>query len=124
MEWSWDAKKEGFRSFDDFRKCIGDLERDDVLGIDDVPADFIQAVRGSAAAAGTGGAPPPGDPAHAWPADFKEARDQFERAYLRQIVEACGGNMAQAARLSGISRRHLYEKFDKLGVSKDGLRES
>jgi hypothetical protein len=40
MKWSWDADKDGFRSFEDFRKCIGDLERDDVLGIDDSQADM------------------------------------------------------------------------------------
>ena len=40
MKWSWDAEKDGFRSFDDFRKCISDLERDDVLGTDDSRADM------------------------------------------------------------------------------------
>jgi len=40
MKWSWDADKDGFRSFDDFRKCIHDLEGDDILGTDDRQADM------------------------------------------------------------------------------------
>lgn len=40
MTWSWDAECEGFRSFEDFRKCLADLEQDDVLGTDDSQADM------------------------------------------------------------------------------------
>jgi hypothetical protein len=40
MEWSWDAEREGFRSFGDFRKALSDLEHDKVLGIDDRQGDM------------------------------------------------------------------------------------
>lgn len=58
-----------------------------------------------------------------WPQDYRDARDRFERSYLRQLLRDCNGNVAMAARLSGISRRSLYEKFDKLGMSKETLVE-
>ena len=48
-----------------------------------------------------------------------ERQGEFEKAYLRQLLADCDGNIAQAARVSGISRRTIYEKFDKLGVDKN-----
>jgi DNA-binding NtrC family response regulator len=37
--------------------------------------------------------------------------EELERAYVRQIVEANGGNKAAAARILGINRRTLYRKL-------------
>ncbi len=48
--------------------------------------------------------------------DFRQARDQFEADYLRQVLKACGGNVSEAAKKAGISRRSFYEKIEKLGV--------
>lgn len=48
--------------------------------------------------------------------DYRQARDAFERAYFKQLMEATRGNVSEAARMSGLSRRHLYEKFEKLGI--------
>ncbi|MGB9691863.1 MAG: sigma-54-dependent transcriptional regulator [Candidatus Sumerlaeaceae bacterium] len=48
--------------------------------------------------------------------DYRKAREEFERAYLHHLIEATGGNVSEAARLSGLSRRHLYEKFERLGI--------
>ncbi|MCX7626332.1 MAG: sigma-54 dependent transcriptional regulator [Candidatus Sumerlaeaceae bacterium] len=48
--------------------------------------------------------------------DYRQAREQFEREYFRRLIEATRGNVSEAARLSGISRRHLYEKFERLGI--------
>jgi transcriptional regulator of acetoin/glycerol metabolism len=42
---------------------------------------------------------------------------------LKGVIEESGGNITLAARLSGISRRSLYEKFEKLGLNKKSDRE-
>lgn len=47
---------------------------------------------------------------------LREARDQFEREYVGRVVEACGGNMSQAARVLGVERSHLYRKLRALGL--------
>jgi len=47
---------------------------------------------------------------------LKEARARFERGYIEQVVEACGGNMSQAAKVLGLERSHLYRKLRALGV--------
>jgi two-component system nitrogen regulation response regulator NtrX len=47
---------------------------------------------------------------------LKEARASFERGYIEQVVEACGGNMSQAAKLLGLERSHLYRKLRALGM--------
>ena len=47
---------------------------------------------------------------------FREARDRFEREYFERLLEASGGNVGEAARRAGISRRHFYEKIEKLGI--------
>ncbi len=56
--------------------------------------------------------------------DYREARDRFEREYLRQILLQCGASVTEAARRTGMSRRNLYEKFEKLGLSLDQIKES
>lgn len=58
-----------------------------------------------------------------WPQEYRLARDRFERSYLKQLLKECGGNVAQASRISGVSRRSLYEKFDKIGMKKENLIE-
>lgn len=79
--------------------------------LDDLPADFAES---QIATDDTS------SPAEIrWPIDFKEAREVFEKSYFDQIIKESGGNMTKAARLSGISRRHLYEKMDKLGIDRD-----
>jgi DNA-binding NtrC family response regulator len=37
--------------------------------------------------------------------------DQLETAYMRRVVEACDGNMSEAARRLGIDRRTLYRRL-------------
>jgi DNA-binding NtrC family response regulator len=55
---------------------------------------------------------------------FKVAKDalieQFERSYLRGILEAAGGNMTKAARMAGIDRMYLHRLVQKHG-SRDAL---
>jgi DNA-binding NtrC family response regulator len=47
---------------------------------------------------------------------LREAREQFERAYLRQQLELCGGKVGQLAKRVGMERTHLYRKLRSLGV--------
>jgi len=47
---------------------------------------------------------------------FRDARDQFEREYFTRLLAESGGNVAEAARRSQISRRHLHEKINELGI--------
>jgi two-component system nitrogen regulation response regulator NtrX len=47
---------------------------------------------------------------------LKEARERFERRYVEQVVDACGNNMSQAARVLGLERSHFYRKLRSLGL--------
>jgi two-component system nitrogen regulation response regulator NtrX len=61
-------------------------------------------------------------------ADFsqplREARDQFERAYLLHWLEQCEGSVGKLAKAVGMERTHLYRKLRDLGIElrpgKDG----
>jgi DNA-binding NtrC family response regulator len=61
----------------------------------------------------------PQKPGKTVPVDYKEARTQFEREYLRELLEKTKGSVSRAAGISGISRRNFYEKLDKLGIQLD-----
>jgi two-component system, NtrC family, nitrogen regulation response regulator NtrX len=47
---------------------------------------------------------------------LREAREHFERAYLQQQLELCGGRVGQLAKRVGMERTHLYRKLRSLGV--------
>ena len=47
---------------------------------------------------------------------LREAREQFERAYLKQQLMLCGGKVGQLAKRVGMERTHLYRKLRSLGV--------
>ena len=47
---------------------------------------------------------------------LREAREQFERAYLQQQLVLCGGKVGQLAKRVGMERTHLYRKLRTLGV--------
>jgi DNA-binding NtrC family response regulator len=55
--------------------------------------------------------------------DYRTARDEFERRYLKNLVNRADGNMTRAAELAGISRRNLYEKLEKIGLAEDMIRK-
>jgi transcriptional regulator with GAF, ATPase, and Fis domain len=46
---------------------------------------------------------------------YQEARTEFERDYLRRLLEAAGGNISEAARLSGTPRQNLYVRMKRWG---------
>jgi DNA-binding NtrC family response regulator len=47
---------------------------------------------------------------------LREAREQFERAYLQQQLIICNGKVGQLAKRVGMERTHLYRKLRSLGV--------
>jgi len=56
------------------------------------------------------------------PTDYASARAHFETAYLQELLVRAGGNVSEAARLSGIQRQNLYLKLQRYGLHPDGYR--
>ena len=47
---------------------------------------------------------------------LREAREQFEKAYLEHQLRASGGSVSKLARLVGMERTNLYRKLRGLGI--------
>jgi two-component system nitrogen regulation response regulator NtrX len=47
---------------------------------------------------------------------LREAREQFERAYLIEQLKLCDGKVGRLAKRVGMERTHLYRKLRSLGV--------
>lgn len=47
---------------------------------------------------------------------LREAREHFERAYLEQQLQLCGGKVGRLAERVGMERTHLYRKLNSLGI--------
>ena len=47
---------------------------------------------------------------------LKEAREQFERAYLEYRLRKAGGSVSKVAAAVGLERTHLYRKLRGLGI--------
>ena len=47
---------------------------------------------------------------------LREAREHFERDYLRQQLTLCNGKVGQLAKRVGMERTHLYRKLRSLGI--------
>ena len=55
---------------------------------------------------------------------LREAREQFERAYLLHQLGVAGGSVGKLAKAVGMERTHLYRKLKDLGVDpRTGARE-
>ncbi len=81
----------------------------------------VAEVESALAVAQDGGAAEDWSPALALDLPLREAREQFERAYLQQQLLRAGGSVAQLARLAGMERTHLYRKLRALGIDpRDG----
>src|SRR5690606_20600665 len=95
----------------------GLVQRLGVLGSGEVGIAEIEAALGIAPAPST---PVPGPAPGGYAIDFslplREARDQFERAYLLHQLGECGGSVGKLARMAGMERTHLYRKLRDLGV--------
>ncbi len=51
---------------------------------------------------------------------LREAREQFERAYLLRQLQHAGGSVGQLAQRTGMERTHLYRKLRDLGIDIKG----
>jgi len=91
----------------------------DVIKAEDIPAD----IRNNLTPSKILGSEPQPISTRAIPADYREARTQFESEYMRELLEITGGSVTEAARLSGVSRRNLYEKLEKLGLQPDEFKK-
>ena len=49
---------------------------------------------------------------------LKDAREQFEREYVRSVLEQHHGRMGEAAKILGIQRTNLYRKVRQLSVAR------
>jgi DNA-binding NtrC family response regulator len=47
---------------------------------------------------------------------LREAREQFERAYLLRQLQQANGSVGKLAKAVGMERTHLYRKLRDLGV--------
>jgi len=58
---------------------------------------------------------------------FQEAKAEliarFERDYLKDLLIRAGNNISQAARISGIDRKHLYRLLESAGLHQPGPKE-
>ena len=86
-----------------------------ILGTtDEITLEEVEASLSTTPAASGGGAPPLGE----IPSDLplREAREQFERAYLQHQLRAVGGSVGRLAKKVGMERTHLYRKLKALGI--------
>lgn len=47
---------------------------------------------------------------------LREARDEFERAFLTRVLEEEGGNKTRAAKRIGMTRQGFQFRIDALGI--------
>jgi DNA-binding NtrC family response regulator len=47
---------------------------------------------------------------------LRQAREQFEQAYLEYQLQLADGNVGKAAKAAGVERTHLYRKLRALGI--------
>ena len=47
---------------------------------------------------------------------YKQAKMEFEKKYIMDVLAVTGGNITQAAEKMGISRRQLFNKIKELGI--------
>lgn len=64
---------------------------------------------------------PPAEPSPAGPSTLKDFREaelaRLEREYLRSLMRSTGGDVAEACRISGLSRSRIYTLLKKYGIS-------
>ena len=104
------------------------MSRDDVIGPDDFPTDFpdrstaftAETSGGAGVATSLDSGQPSGQPGQseflAAP-DYREAKRQFEIAYIKAKLREHGGNITRTAAAIGLHRQSLQEKLRELGIS-------
>ncbi len=70
------------------------------------------------AAGASSGTPVPSE----GPRTLRQAAEEFERRYIRERLQANGGQVAATARELGLERSHLYKKMRALGIRPEDAR--
>ena len=87
------------------------MSRNNILTSEDFPSDFLRSLPGLHRASGeSGGA------SFLAIADYREAKRQFEIAYVKAKLREHGGNITRTAAAIGIHRQSLQEKLRELGI--------
>jgi len=81
------------------------ISRDDVLQPEDMPADFLARQ-----------VPEAGPASFLAAGDYREAKRQFEIAYIKTKLREHGGNVTRTAAAIGLHRQSLQEKLRELGI--------
>ncbi|MEQ8493805.1 MAG: helix-turn-helix domain-containing protein [Gammaproteobacteria bacterium] len=55
---------------------------------------------------------------------LREAREQFEKAYLEHQLKAYNGSVSRVSERVGIERTHLYRKLRSLGIDPKQIKEA
>ncbi len=56
--------------------------------------------------------------------DYKNAKELFEKEYIINLLKQTNGNISEAAKLAGFSRRNLYEKMNYLNINPSEFKNS
>ena len=87
------------------------MSRNDILTSEDFPSDFLRSLPGLHRGSGeSGGA------SFLAIDDYREAKRQFEIAYVKAKLREHGGNITRTAAAMGIHRQSLQEKLRELGI--------
>jgi len=54
---------------------------------------------------------------------FREAKELFERRYIEALIQRVGGNVSEAARLSGLGRPYFHEKLRRFNIDPNAYRD-
>ena len=85
-------------------------------GADDIGDNEVNQVIGSTATAVAKPAENPTVSGDILNLPLREAREQFEREYLLQQLQSCGGSVGELAKVVGMERTNLYRKLRSLGI--------
>jgi DNA-binding NtrC family response regulator len=92
------------------------MSRNDILTCEDFPSDFLRSLAGLRRDSGeSGGA------SFLAIDDYREAKRQFEIAYIGAKLREHGGNITRTAAAIGIHRQSLQEKLRELGIQTEIL---
>jgi DNA-binding NtrC family response regulator len=103
-QWDW---KGNVRELKNVLESAVVLSRDDTLQPEDFPADSLAKPSGAPAET-------PSSPLDA--GDYREAKRQFEIAYIKTKLREHRGNITQTAAAIGLHRQSLQEKLRELGI--------
>lgn len=86
----------------------------------DVGLDEVEQALGASTLSNAVAATPRGHDGIDFSLPLREAREQFERAYLLHQLGEAGGSVGKLAKAVGMERTHLYRKLKDLGVDPRG----